>query len=79
MLRTGLHGPPRPGVSRFSPDTFKDPKDFKAVAEKVAAERRRLQTSAVVGSITAFTAEIRLAGNPPRRACSRMSFSSGAR
>ena len=28
-------GPPRPGVSRFSPDTFKDPKDFKAAAEKV--------------------------------------------
>src|SRR6266850_6313662 len=36
------------------------------------------QTSAVVGSMTAFTAEIRFAGNPPWRACSRIRLSSGA-
>jgi hypothetical protein len=34
--------------------------------------------SAVVGSITVFTSEIRLAGKPPSLACSRIESSSGA-
>jgi len=28
-------------LSRFSPETFKDPKDFKGVADKVASEIRK--------------------------------------
>ncbi len=48
-------------------------------AAHASNRKRRIIQPAVVGSIMRRTAEIRLAGKPPRRACSRTVSSSGAR
>ena len=50
-----------------------------SAAELVYGPKLRLNQPAVSGSINRRTAETRLAGKPPRRACSRTVSSSGAR